>query len=590
MIARPLLLALLAAGWASASSPQDALSKARAARLWEDAHWLRLLHYKPVLGGRLRGDATQGLYLSPQGRENPQAELEASVAGLFDPAVDAAGETAACRFPARAAWLRGKLGLSAAPGECPRFEEWRQLLDARGASLVFASAYLNNPSSMFGHTFLRLERAGVGDEERLRDNTLNFAAETGADGGALFAVKGLLGRYPGRYTAQPYFMKAAQYGHIEARDLWEYRLNLEPDEVELLAAHAWELGRSTFPYYFLSKNCSYQLLPALEAAAPRLTLLSGSPPLVAPVETLLAVTAVPGLVKEVRYRPSHATQMRARRAFLDAAERRAAESYAHGRAEEGDRLTANYPSPRKALVLDAAQDYVLYRKGFSPDVSPAVRALERAILVRRAKVPEAPTPLPAPPWAAPPDQGHRRKRLILGGGGRRGGGYGELAWRPGYHDLLDAPRGFVPGSAIEAVSWRLRYDGAQRRLYVRDLRLIEILSVAPFDPWMKKPSWSVGTGLDTAFETERPAPDALVYEGHAGSGLAFEPWSGALAFGLLQAEGSVGAALREGGRVGGGLAAASSRRWAAAGEPSWRAPFPGRPGGIARPITGCAWG
>lgn len=148
-----------------------------------------------------------------------------------------------------------------------------------------------------------------------------------------------------------------------------------------------------------------------------------------------------------------------------------------------------------------------------------------------------------------------------------GGGFAELAWRPGYHELLDAGRGYVPGAAIEGLSWRLRYDGGERRLYVRDLRLIEILSVAPFDPWMKKPSWAVGTGLDTAFEKGRPASDSLVYEGHAGSGLAVEPLPGLVLYGLTQVEGAVGAVLDRGARVGGGLRgglhAALGRRWSA---------------------------
>ncbi len=567
-IARPLLLLLLALpGVGVAGAPTEVLERARSRRLWDEPTWARLLHYKPVLGGGLKGDATDGLYLSPNGRTDPKAELLASVDALYDPATDAQGETAACRLPARSAWLREKLGLGPGPA-CPRFEDWRRLLDARAVTLVFASSYINNPSSMFGHTFLRLERAAVGEDERLRDNTLNFAGETGEDGGALFAVKGLLGFYPGRYTAVPYFLKAAEYGNIESRDLWEYRLSLQPEEVERLAAHAWEVGRSTFPYLFLSKNCSYQLMPFLEAAAPRLDLFPGSPAIVGPVDTLRAVVETPGLVTQTRYRPAHATVMRQRRALLTGAERRLAETYAAGRAEEADRLALELPSARRALVLDAAQDYVLYKKGFSPDVAPEVRALERSILVRRAKVPELPEDLAPPSWAVPPETGHRRKRLQLGGGARRGGGFAELAWRPGYHDLLDAGAGYVPGAAIEGFSWRLRYDGGERRLYARDLRLVEILSVAPFDPWMKKPSWSVGTGLDTAFEKGRPAPDSLVYEGHAGSGLAFEPVSGLVLFGLTQAEGAAGAVLDKGWRVGAslraGLTAALGRRWTAA--------------------------
>jgi hypothetical protein len=130
-----------------------------------------------------------------------------------------------------------------------------------------------------------------------------------------------------------------------------------------------------------------------------------------------------------------------------------------------------------------------------------------------------------------------------------------LAWRPGYHDAFDRPRGFVPGAAIEGFTWRARYDNAERRFYVRDARLVEILSATPFDSWTRKPSWSAGTGLDTAFELGKPAYRSLVYEGHAGSGLAARPWEDGLAYVLAQAEGQVGSPLGGGYRAGGALRA-----------------------------------
>ncbi|MBI2362151.1 MAG: DUF4105 domain-containing protein, partial [Elusimicrobia bacterium] len=317
------------------------------------------------------------------------------------------------------------------------------LMYAGGVSLIFASAYLNNPSSMFGHTFLRMERSAVKDDARLLDHTLNFSAETDETSGVLFAFRGLFGLYPGKYSAAPYYYKVQEYGNIEFRDLWEYRLALSSGEVAALVAHSWEMGRAVFPYYFLSKNCSYQLMPALEAAVPRLELMPGSPPVVGPVDTLLATLAVPGLLKERVYRPSHATLLRQRRAMLSADERRAAWAYAAGRPEEGDGLSAPFPGPRRALVLDAAQDLILYRHGFRPDAPEAVRGLERPVLVRRGRLSAEPTPVAQPEWAAPPEEGHLRRRLTAGAGGRRGGAFGEVAWRPGLHAFADRSRGYL---------------------------------------------------------------------------------------------------------------------------------------------------
>lgn len=554
-IARPLLVGLLLAPRAAASPMERALARARAQRLWEDAQWRRLGHWRRTLPfGRPLSDAATDFFLAPDGASDPRAELEAMTAALFAPAPGGGARHPRCRFPARAAWLESRLGVAAGdlpPADCSAFEAWRRLMDAGSVSLVFASSYLNNPSSMFGHTFLRLERRATGPGQRLRDNTLNFAADTGPDGGVAFAAKGLLGLYPGRFTAMPYYLKIQEYGHIENRDLWEYRLALSSAEVDRLVAHAWEMGAAEFPYYFLSRNCSYQLLPALEAAAPRLDLSTPSRLIVSPADTLRAVRGVPGLVVSVEYRPSHATTMDRRLALMAPAERRAAKAYAAGRWEDGDRWSAGLAPPRRALVLDGAEDYVLYKKGFSPDVAADVRERERAILLRRAREADPPAALAPPYWAAPPDDGHPRRRLMVGTGARAGGTFSEIAWRPGYHDLLDRPVGYLPGAAIEGLSWRLRYDRDERRLYVRDLRLAEILSAAPWDSWTRPPSWSAGTGLDTAFERGRPAPDAQVYEGHAGAGLSWRAADRALLFALLQAESAAGPVLRGGWTVGG---------------------------------------
>jgi hypothetical protein len=560
-IARLLLFCLFAAG-ASAATVDEAVPRAQSLKLWEDPQWLRLGHWKRTRWlGRLESDAAKGFFLAPAGRTDPRAELEAEVAGLFAAEPGGGVQHPRCRFPARAAWLSERLGLdpkSLPPADCSKYEDWRRLMDAGSVSLIFASSFLDNPSSMFGHTFLRLERRGTGSDP-LRDNTLNFGADTGADGGARFAAKGLLGLYPGTYTVMPYYMKIQVYNNIDNRDLWEYKLALSSAEVDRLAAHAWEMGQAEFPYYFFSKNCSYQLMPALEAAAPRLSLMPGSPAIVGPVDTLLAVREAPELVSAVAYRPSHATVMNSRRAQLSGPERRAAEAYAAGRVEQGDALSAGMSDDRRALLLDAAEDYILYKKGYAPDVPESVRSLERPILVRRARIAAVPPEPPPPSWAAPPEEGHLRHRLMVGGGFSKGDSFVELSWRPGYHDLLDRPRGYLPGAEIYGFSWRLRYDTEERRVYVRDVRLVEILSIAPWDSWTRKPSWSAGTGLDTAFELGKAPPDSLVYEGHAGSGLAAAPWDGALAYALAQAEGEVGSPLRDGftarGALRGGLIA-----------------------------------
>jgi hypothetical protein len=42
--------------------------------------------------------------------------------------------------------------------------------------------------------------------------------------------KVLTGQYPGEYSIMPYYRKVKEYGDFESRDLWEYELNLTPEE------------------------------------------------------------------------------------------------------------------------------------------------------------------------------------------------------------------------------------------------------------------------------------------------------------------------------------------------------------------------
>ena len=58
---------------------------------------------------------------------------------------------------------------------CPEFEEFQSRINIKDTYLVFPVAYLNSPSSMFGHTFLRLKAEDK--KNPLLDYAVNFAAD-----------------------------------------------------------------------------------------------------------------------------------------------------------------------------------------------------------------------------------------------------------------------------------------------------------------------------------------------------------------------------------------------------------------------------
>lgn len=555
-----IFLLLLAAPAAAqeAAYPAELAGRAREARLSEDPGWRALGRWKTGRFGDVESQADgPDFFLSPKGKKDPQAELEATLLAFFEP--EPQGERAQhaqCRFPARYRWLKGRLGFDAArlpERSCPRFEEWRAQLDPGGAKLIFADAFLNNPASMYGHTFLRLTRKGALPGTDLLDYTVNFAGTPDESNALFYAIKGLLGVFPGQYSTMPYYMKAQEYNDLERRDLWEYELNLSEAQLDLLVRHGWEMGSTWFDYYFFSENCSYHLLTLIDAAAPELKLSDGFGFGVIPGDTLRAFLDRPGLIGAVKRRPSFWSEAAGRRARLSGPELSLATRV--GRAPEPPlpaSLEALAPE-RKALVLDSAHDYWQLRRGFGPQASTSTAEGGRWLLAERARL-RIPSPSFTPPPAQPPHAGHRSARVGLGGGASGQGPFEQLDYRAALHDLPSAPEGFAPNSQLEMLDLKLRFDNKRREPYLETLDLVEIVSLSPLDPWVKKPSWRAQAGVDQAKELGCAAAACQYFQAGFGFGYA-AAWRGQVLYALAEAEGGAGPVLPDGWRAGGGASA-----------------------------------
>jgi len=121
---------------------------------------------------------------------------------------------------------------------------------------------------MFSHTLLTID---TGYTNKRLSNAVNYAAFTEGRTGMSFALRGLVGLFKGYYTVMPYYKKIQEYSDINQRDIWEYELNLTPDEIRRMIRHIKELDLIYTDYYFFDENCSYNLLFLLEAARPPCT-------------------------------------------------------------------------------------------------------------------------------------------------------------------------------------------------------------------------------------------------------------------------------------------------------------------------------
>jgi hypothetical protein len=552
---------------AAAEYYAELASNAGAAGLHDDPYWRLLLRYR-WFGGETPSNV---FYFARKGRRDPAEELAATLKAFFDPpTADPVALHPQCIVPARYEWLKEKLGFDSArlpERACPELERWRDAVDPASVTMVFAAAFLNSPASMYGHTFLRLDKRGAGKSRRLLDYTLNFAAYNPDSNPVLYAFRGLTGGYKGRFSLLPYYMKVQEYTNMESRDLWEYKLRLDDAALRRLVNHAWELGSVFFPYYFFNRNCSYQLLPLIDAAEPALRLTPGWRIGVIPSDTLRWTIEGGATTGEPVYRPSRLTMMRTRRAALDKRERSIAKRLVEGAFEEALGEAAALPPEREALVLDAASEFLLYKDGSSVEIPDAVRERETVLLARRGKLAAKPVPVRRPEWAAAPHEGHPTTRATLGFGATDGATFQEIALRMAMHDHLDRPDSYPAGGMLTMGDFRFRYDDDRERLYPHKATLLDIFSIFPWDPWVREPSWKVRTGLATADEYGGDPRKSLYWELRGGRGLAYE--SGFLrreiAYVFLDADAGFGGVFRDRYRFGvggtGGLTVNATRRY-----------------------------
>jgi hypothetical protein len=556
------LTLLLAAAPCAALGPEQELQRlaarqrAAALKAWEDPYWRKLLYYEQNLLGNWRSPSVNPqFFLSKWGNINPRLELEAAVDGLY---FEGAGnDSPECRFPERYRWLKEKLGLAAAfpPRACPDFEEWKAALDTESVSLLFAGGYLNNPSTLYGHTFLRLHKAG-GAGADLLDYTVNYAATADTDSGLFFAVKGLVGAYPGQFATVPYYLKIQEYHNIENRDLWEFPLNLKPEEIDRLLRHCWELGKASFPYLFFTRNCSWQLMPLLDIVKPELNLSRRFTLWVIPSDTAKAVLEA-SPAAEPRWRPSLWKTVDWKRSQLTELEKTAVLALASGDQNAGLKAIEAWPPRQQAAVLETAVDYLSWRFYARRIKQDELDRRTDPLLARRAPLGQQETFAGGPARPATVLEGHESLRAGLGLVALENGPAYEVQARFAAQDLLDDPAGYLPDAVLEMGSLRLRYEPEYNRYYVKEGRLARVVSLNPWDDWVRRQSWEVAAGVEQAPETGRQSGRAAVWAMHAGSGLAAQ-WDGPvrqLWYALLQADTAFGPALHNNWRLGAGLKA-----------------------------------
>jgi Domain of unknown function (DUF4105) len=488
----------------------ELLARARAQRTWDARLWHVLMHYERSARTFELISAVDNAdwFLSPHGRKDPQAELEATLTRMFDTELQPRIRlTVQCAYPARGAFLRESLAIDAArlpQQSCPRFEAWRKALDPDSVSLVFASYFFNNPASMFGHTFLLLHTRGRGPDEEMLNYTINFGAEAPKDIDPVsYALLGLTGGFTSFYHLLPYYAKIKEYNDIDKRDLWEYPLDFTPQQIERLLQHDWEMNWAKFDYYFLDENCSYHLLTLIEAADPSLHLRESFQLYTLPSDAVQVVLEQKQAQGPVHYRPSRRSLVTQKLDAMSDDEAALVFRIVADPAQVDGAAFQALPPERQALVLDAAIDYHQLSLLQRPAGEEARREALRALLIRRSRMTGVRTSYDFPPVTTPPHLGHDGARLRISGGasgvvgsGADPGSFVELNIQPAFHEQMSRDVGFPPWSQTIVLRVVARYERPAEAWRFQEFNVLNITSISPYSRLNHTYSWQFDGGWE----------------------------------------------------------------------------------------------
>lgn len=454
------------------TSHTELKQKALDANLHQSDYWHALVHYYPTRLYPLRNSKGEfeshvddaRFFLAENGKHDPQAELLATIDALFNEQAPNLPDAALCKFVARNKWLRKELSLPTlqVPDECVDYHTYRGNIGAGSMTLVFPASYLNSPSSMFGHTLLRFDPEDMTDNSPLLSWALNFAADVGDEAmSAGFAFKGISGGYPGKFSSVPYFEKLKEYGAIENRDIWEYKLDLTPEEIDRVLDHSFELQDMLFDYFFFRQNCSFRLLELIDVGRPGLNLADQFPYTAIPADTVKAVSNA-GIIAEVNYRASQGTQLnhsistipRKNRHWIEKVQAKPSVT----QAEAFKKLTPDV----QARIIKTANELLTFRSRKSQQAQEtAKRRLELLRLISQLDNDNDALDVPLPDS---PAEGHDTTTVALTRGRTSSTNYTEAALRVSYHDVLDREKGYARGAGIELGTLRIRRidDGSTR--------------------------------------------------------------------------------------------------------------------------------
>lgn len=435
-------------------------------------------------------------FLAKNGKRDAADELTATIKALYNETrLD--DKSTACLFPARKHWLVKELKMQNLPKvTCEQFDFLIKQMDPKSVSLIFPFMQGSSPSSMFGHTFLRIDS---NSKPRMLSYAFNYGSEQNEDDNKLaYIYKGFFGGYKGTYSLSPYYEKIKEYRDLEERDVWEYDLNFTKEETMQMLRHIWEVELNYSWYYFFTQNCSYKMLWIMESAREGLNLRKYFNYHVIPSETVRA-SVDEGLVTKYHYIPARGTKLVAYESKLE-----------HKDIEDVFKISKNKIKPKeylkknnttietKRFVLEASAEFVEYAYQ-KKDINETIyKKRLHEILIARASLGQGEKVQFKPPLN--PVLSHRSFKVSAQVGVRNSNEIGFIGVRPANHAITDFDVGYLPGAQVEFMDLLFSYK--KNDFTVEKATIVSVAAMTPKTKFFKPDSYRFSFGFDRKYLNE----------------------------------------------------------------------------------------
>ncbi|MCL2154800.1 MAG: DUF4105 domain-containing protein [Leptospirales bacterium] len=497
----------------------ELISKSNEFKLSDDLYWRTILHYKKnFFSGYTSLVDDPRFFFAKDGKYNPEAELNATIRSFFQPLEDEKTHPTA-KFTARFAWLRDKLDIDINKlpynGET-QFKKFYEEINLSGVTLVFPTAHMNSPASMYGHMLLLLEPK---DSSRLlSQSVVNYAAITNEAFGPVYVFKGLFGFYNGYYSFIPYYKKIQEYSDDEMRDIWEYKITLTPEEIENMLRHIVEMENIYSDYYFIDENCSFNLLYLIEAAKPETKITDYFGIAVEPIDTIKALKDKK-LIDKGSYRPSLYSKIKYLKSQLNSEEEKFVLDFCNKKRDFSDIYKIQSDEKRQAIIWDTALNYLKFlTEKHEISLEDYKEKYITALTKRSSLNMKDFDPLKDIPIPVGPEESHLSKKIAPEIGYSLEGLYSQISHRQSCHELMDPDEGYSMNSQIVFGNIAGRYYFDDKKFVLQRLDLLDLISLPTSDSFYFNTCYVFTTGLIQNVSNDQM--EHLTYWVKGGAGLS----------------------------------------------------------------------